>query len=98
MENTNINNQVIYENTQVETTPKNQLAATTANYMQSFPTIQQGLVQKPKPKANKTTKVKSTPLIDKSTAVKRGNPIDNNSIEGNNAKANKVDDNNSNST
>ena len=46
VENTTTNNQVICntETTQDETTTQNKPAVNTANYMHSFPTIHQGLV------------------------------------------------------
>ena len=86
-ESSNINNERIYDTTQIQSTEQQPIASM---YTNLFPTIRQGLSQNPKPKPARVT---STPLIDKSTAMKRGNTNENNSIEGNDPKSNKIDEN-----
>ena len=91
LEKSNINNGSI--NDQTEEQPMKQQTLVNL-YTNLFPTISQGLSQNPKPKTKtKLSQVTSTPLIDKSMATKRGNTNDNNSIDGNDAKSNKIDEN-----
>ena len=86
LESSNIHNQRIYEETQNVAQTAVQSNAT--NYTNLFPTIHQAIAQNPKPKHSKIT---STPLIDKTVPMKRVNTNEN-SLNGNNPKSNKLDE------